>query len=50
MKNTSIKCEVESCRFNNENFCSLNQIKVSCNCDKNTALKEDSICDSFKKR
>lgn len=48
-KNNHIKCEVLSCRYNCENCCSLDEIKVSCDCDGAKASKDQTICDSFKK-
>lgn len=51
-KNPSIKCDVESCKYNNCNdncgYCTLNEIKVSCTCPHDAAEKKDvTICDSF---
>ena len=42
--NKSIKCNVESCKYNNtnDNYCTLND-----SCD---ACKKETICDSFKER
>lgn len=48
--NNSIKCDVESCKHNCKNYCDLNQIKVSCNCDTKLADKSETICDSFNKK
>lgn len=46
-ENKSIKCDVKSCEFNcNNEFCTLNQIKVSSN-KKNCENKLETICDSF---
>ncbi len=52
MKNNSIKCDVESCEYNdsNENCCTLKEIKVSCNCEPDCARKKETICDSFKEK
>lgn len=48
----NIKCNVYSCEYNNENekVCNLDEIKVSCNCDPNSACKKETICDSFKEK
>ena len=49
-KNNSIKCDVETCIYNNkkENYCKLSEIKISCNCcgDEVTS-KDETICGSF---
>lgn len=52
-KNQKIKCNVESCDFNDCkcNECTLKEIEVSCDCDcHNNDVKEKSetICQSFK--
>lgn len=48
--NKSIKCDVESCKYNNasDKYCTLNEIKVSATCDGCDAKKKETICDSFK--
>lgn len=48
--NKSIKCDVESCKYNNssDNYCTLNEIKVSATCNGCDAKKKETICDSFK--
>lgn len=47
-KNSSIKCDVESCKHNECDCCSLDEIQVSCTCDHNEAEdKEATICESF---
>ena len=48
--NKSIKCDVESCKYNNasDNYCTLNEIKVSATCNGCDAKKKQTICDSFK--
>lgn len=48
-----INCNVESCEYNNCNNkeCTLNEIKVSCDCGCNKAdvtNKSETICSSFK--
>ncbi len=50
--NKSIKCNVEACKYNNSNnnYCTLNEIKVSCTCDSHDACKKETICDSFKEK
>jgi len=49
-KNQKIKCNVDTCKFNNydEKLCSLSEIKVGCDCDK-ANNKCDTICSSFEK-
>lgn len=48
--NKSIKCDVESCKYNNtsDKYCTLNEIKVSSTCNGCDAKKKETICDSFK--
>ncbi len=49
-KNEHIKCDVESCVHNDceENYCCLDEIKVSCNCPKDDAKeKKETVCESF---
>ncbi len=50
--NKSIKCDVKSCEYNDYDnyYCTLNEIKVSCNCKPDDACKKETICDSFKER
>lgn len=51
-KNNNIKCDVTACdyNYNTDNCCTLDSIKVSCECELNsdTANKNATICDSFK--
>lgn len=50
--NLSIKCDVESCKYNNNssNYCMLNEVKISCTCNPCDTCKKQTICDSFIKR
>lgn len=49
-KNQKIKCEVDSCKYNDScKNCSLDEIKVSCNCG-NPNCKDETICDSFEEQ
>lgn len=48
--NGSIKCDVESCEYNNceEGTCTLDEIKVSCTCDNCDCYDtSETICQSF---
>ena len=47
--NKSIKCDVESCKFqnNDDNYCTLEEIKVTSSTDDEEQNKEDTICDSY---
>ncbi len=48
--NKSIKCDVESCQHNDCDCgcCTLDEIKVSCQCASDEAEEKDvTICDSF---
>jgi len=52
-KKQNIKCNVSKCKFNNtqDNFCELDEIKISCDCDSNKCdCKEKTICYSYKER
>lgn len=49
-KNASIKCDVDSCAYNDCScgYCSLDEIKVSCNCDHDEVEEKNStMCASF---
>lgn len=47
----TIKCNIESCQYNDcKNNCLLNDIQVSCTCNRKDAEKIETICDSFEKR
>lgn len=49
-KKQIIKCDVESCKYNNidDKLCELDEIKVSCICDNDDCRSTDeTICDSF---
>jgi len=51
-KNQNIKCNVDSCRYNDcdHNACCLDEIKVGCcGCD-NPNCREDTACDSFEEK
>ncbi len=45
-----IKCDVETCKYNNcqKNCCTLEEILVSCDCD-DPSCQRDTICGSFEK-
>lgn len=51
--NCSIKCNVETCKYNNceEGYCELDEIKVGCTCDNDDCCcKEETVCESFKEK
>lgn len=50
--NKSIKCEVESCKYNNkaDSYCTLNEIKVSSTCDNCNARKKKQSVIVLKKK
>lgn len=50
--NKSIKCDVESCKYHNKanDYCTLDEIKVSLTCSNCDACKDKTICDSFEKK
>ena len=46
--NQKIKCKVESCKFQNDNNCTLDEIQVGCDCKHNEATKnQETLCRSF---
>ncbi len=46
-----IKCDVKSCKYNDDKFCELEKLYISCICDKEKCLdREETICKSFEKR
>lgn len=46
--NRNIKCEVESCIFQNSNYCTLKEIQVG-NCENHDAnVIKETACKSFK--
>lgn len=52
-KKQTIKCNVESCKFNNsdDNKCELDEIQVSCTCDNDDCrCNDETICDSFEEK
>ncbi len=52
MQKKAIKCDVTSCKHNNDNdgCCELEEIKISCTCNNNCCqIKEETICQNFKK-
>ena len=52
-KKQTIKCDVESCKYNNtdDKLCELDEIKVSCICDNDDCRSNDeTICDSFEEK
>jgi len=49
-KNQTIKCDVNSCKFNDKKnkLCSLDKISISCTCDNDNCHRwEETICGSF---
>lgn len=52
-KKQTIKCDVESCKYNNteDRACELDEILVSCTCDYDDCqCTDETICDSFEER
>lgn len=52
MNKGTIKCDVESCKYNNcdNGCCKLDEIKISCTCNNDCCKRtEETICQSFKK-
>ena len=49
MKNQKIKCNVESCDFQDCDCCTLKEIQVDCSCGCNDATHDkETLCKSFK--
>ena len=51
--NEKIKCDVESCKYNNcdDECCELDSIKVSCTCDKDDCCEcNETVCESFEEK
>ncbi len=50
-KNESIKCTIDSCKYNNSNesYCTLNQIKIGTH-EQNPKVVECTDCESFELR
>ncbi len=49
-KSTKVKCDVESCKFQNdeEGICELEEVQISCDCDNDECgCNEETICESF---
>lgn len=49
----TIKCDVSNCKYNNDTkyLCTLDEIDISCTCDKNNCNdKKETICNSFKEK
>ena len=47
-KNQKIKCNVESCKFQDCDCCTLDEIQVGCNCGCKEAIKnKETLCRSF---
>lgn len=52
-KKQTIKCDVESCKYNNseDRECELDEILVSCTCDYDDCrCTDETICDSFEEK
>ena len=48
-KNQTIKCNVSSCKHNENNcLCSLKEIKVGCQCGCHPTSVKETVCDSYK--
>ena len=50
-KETKVKCDVESCKHNDDKECELKELDISCTCDNDECEeKEETICKSFEKK
>ena len=50
-KETKVKCDVKSCKYNDEKYCGLDELDISCTCDNDKCnCKEETICKSFDKK
>lgn len=49
-KETKVKCDVKSCKYNDEKYCELDELDISCTCDNDCCEDmEETICKSFEK-
>lgn len=49
--NKAIKCDVRSCKHNDCDYCTLEKVSITCNCDNDDCMcKEETICDSFREK
>lgn len=49
-KETKVKCEVENCKHNESKCCDLDELDISCICDKEYCKdKKETLCKSFEK-
>lgn len=50
-KETKVNCEVESCKYNEDERCCLEELEISCTCDNDDCEEiEETVCRSFEKR
>ena len=50
-ENNNIKCDVESCKHNEEKKCNLDEVKISCTCENNECnCIDETICESFEEQ
>lgn len=50
-KDTKVKCDVESCKYNDCNCCNLEVLDISCTCNGcDCSDIEETICRSFSKK
>ena len=47
--NEHIKCDVENCKYqnNDDNYCTLDEIKVTCSTNDEDCSKDNTMCDSY---
>ena len=51
MKETKVKCDVETCKYNKSNLCNLEILDISCTCNGNECSnRKETICKSFVKK
>lgn len=48
-KETKVNCEVENCKYNEENRCNLDELDIGSICGDDCEEIEDTICNSFEK-
>lgn len=50
-ENNNIKCDVETCKHNEDKCCDLDEVKISCNCGCDECnCVDDTICESFEEK
>lgn len=50
-KDTKVKCNVDSCKYNKSYNCNLDVLNISCTCNNHDCSnKTETICNNFSKK